>query len=71
MVKQPSAKTITEAQAETLSELRFKLMPEVNLGHLAGRIVLRPRLGGRISVQGRVSGDVRCQSRLGGIVRAK
>lgn len=58
MTKQPSAKTITEGQAATLSELRASLMPEVNVGHLAGRVTIKPRLGGRVDMLGRVGGSV-------------
>ncbi len=69
MVKQPAAKTLTETQAEALSELRFRLMPEVNLGNLAGRVMLRPRLGGQVSASGRLAGEIDCKSRLGGATR--
>ena len=69
MVKQPSARTITEAQAAELSELRASMMPEVNLGKIGGRIVVRPRLSGRSIVCSRLAGNVTCDRRLGGSVR--
>lgn len=64
--RQPAAGTLTEAQAAELNERQAMLLPEVNLGTIAGTLSVVPRVAGSMSATRKASGTMAIGARLDG-----